>query len=289
MTMKLLVLVFAGAFAFFGIAFVNVYRVMRRRVEEVAEKADVPSPTRRFIHPRALFSARFTSASALFALAVFALLCGDVTLPEVYLPVGAFLGFIGWKVPLWWFLLKAKKRKALFDSQILNLTMSLANGLRSGLALPQALETTAHRIAAPMSEELTIVMREMRLGLDLSEAMERLHSRMPGEDLRLLVTSVKLTAQSGGNLSDVLGRMVEMIRSRTEFNEKVKTMTAQGRFEAIAMSLAPLFVYLILRLIDSELMKPLTSTFAGWCTIAAVTTMITVGFLFINKIVTIEV
>ena len=80
-----------------------------------------------------------------------------------------------------------------------------------------------------------------------------------------------------------------MIRSRTEFHEKVKTMTAQGRFEAIAMSLAPVFVYVILRLIDPELMKPLTESFIGWCTIGGVAVMVTIGFIVINRIVTIEV
>ena len=190
---------------------------------------------------------------------------------------------------MFWFGMKIRQRKEAFDSQILNLTMSLSNGLRSGQALPQALEAAARQISNPMREELAVVIRETRLGLTLPEAMDRLHSRMPGEDLRLLLTSIKLTLQTGGSLADVLGRMVEMIRSRTEFQEKVKTMTAQGRFQAIAMSLAPLFVYILLRLIDPPLMKPMTSTVAGWCTIVGVAILVTIGFCIINKIVTIEV
>ena len=117
----------------------------------------------------------------------------------------------------------------------------------------------------------------------------RFYSRMPGEDLRLLVTSIKLTLQTGGSLAEVLERMVETIRARVEFQERLKNMTAQGRFEAIAMSLAPVLVYVLLRLIDPDLMIPLTSTLVGWCTIGIVTAWVLIGFFVINKIVTIEV
>ena len=140
-----------------------------------------------------------------------------------------------------------------------------------------------------MREELAVVLGETRLGFDLTDALERFYSRMPGEDLRLLVTSIKLTLQTGGSLAEVLERMVETIRARVEFQERLKNMTAQGRFEAIAMSLAPVLVYVLLRLIDPDLMIPLTSTLVGWCTIGIVTAWVLVGFFVINKIVTIEV
>ena len=80
-----------------------------------------------------------------------------------------------------------------------------------------------------------------------------------------------------------------MIRSRTEFQAKLKTMTAQGRFEAIAMSLAPLAVFLLLYLIDRPLMLPLVTTATGWIAIVLDALWVLVGFLIINRIVTIEV
>ena len=133
------------------------------------------------------------------------------------------------------------------------------------------------------------VMRECRLGLDLPESLERLHRRMPGEDLRLLITSIRLTLQTGGSLADVLERMIEMIRARTDFQNRIKNKTAQGKFEAVAMSMMPLVVYVLLRLIDPDLMRPLTNTAIGWCAIGAVCLLDFVGFLVIKKIVTIEV
>ena len=80
-----------------------------------------------------------------------------------------------------------------------------------------------------------------------------------------------------------------MIRQRTEFQEKLKTMTAQGRFEAIAISLSPLLAFGILFFIDKELMMPLLTTVTGWVSLSIIAILIAVGFFIINKIVTIEV
>ena len=289
MSLSVAAIIFIGTSAFAAMVLIYTYKGLQVQATASGETDAVLSPLRKCIDPKKLLSIRFAFGIALAVLGMAFLILNNVLLPVVYVPAGVLLGFLGWKLPFLWFMLKVRKRKQLFDSQILHLTMTLANGLRSGQALPQALDAASQRIGDPMHEELAQVLNESRYGLDLAEALERLHTRMPGEDLRLLITSIRLTLQSGGSLADVLERMVVMIRSRTEFHEKLKTMTAQGRFEAIAMSLAPVFVYVLLRLIDPELMKPLTGTFIGWCTIGGVAVMISIGFFIINKIVTIEV
>lgn len=289
MSLSIAAIIFIGTSAFATMVLIYAYKGLQAQAKVSGETDAVLSPLRKFIDPKKLLSIRFAFGIAFAVLGMAFLILNNELLPVVYVPAGVSLGFLGWKLPFLWFMLKVRKRKQLFDSQILHLTMTLANGLRSGQALPQALDAASQRMGDPMREELALVLNESRYGLDLAEALERLHTRMPGEDLRLLITSIRLTLQSGGSLADVLERMVVMIRSRTEFHEKLKTMTAQGRFEAIAMSLAPVFVYVLLRLIDPELMKPLTGTFIGWCTIGGVAIMISIGFFIINKIVTIEV
>ena len=112
---------------------------------------------------------------------------------------------------------------------------------------------------------------------------------MPSEDLSLLVTAIKLTMQSGGSLAEVLDRITDTIRERTDFQERLRTMTAQGKFEAIAMAAAPVMAFIILFVMDRALMLPLIQTTIGWCAIAAVVLLETIGFMIINKIVTIDV
>ena len=288
MSFQLTVLVFLGAAAFSGVAIYWFFQALKD-MSNAEGKDAVNTPLLKFVTFEKLLSIRFSAALALGFFIVFLFLTQGVVSPFVCVPMGFAGGFVGWRLPLIWFKLKIKKRREAFDEQILPLTMILANGLSSGQALQQALDAAAQRMANPMKEELYEVLKDVRLGIDFSVALQKLQARMPGEDLQLLVTSIRLAMKSGATLKEALNRMVEMIRARREFQEKLKTMTARGRFEAIAMSCAPLVVYLLLRLIDPELMKPLTSTPQGWCTLAVVGTMLTIGFLVINKVVSIEV
>jgi len=193
------------------------------------------------------------------------------------------------QIPKWWLKGRVRKRQAKFDARLTDLTLGLANGLRSGAALPQSLEIVSRDLGGPMTEEMSLVLHEYRLGMDLPESLDRLCERMPGEDLALLVTAIRLTMQSGGSLAEVLDRITDTIRHRIDFQDRLATMTAQGRFEAIAMAAAPLIAFIILFLLDRQLMEPLVTTRIGWSALGVVAVLEIVGFLVINKIVTIKV
>lgn len=244
---------------------------------------------KRFISPTRLLQRRIAVSLFLGVGLLTCLVSFDVLNPAIYIPSSCAFGILGYMAPLWYYILKERKRKDAFERKILDLTMGLANGMRSGLALPQALEAVTKRIAEPMKDELTTVLREYRLGLELPEALSRLNERIPCEDLHLLVTTIRLTTKSGGSLVDVLEKMVETIRGRTEFQERLKNMTAQGRFEAIAMSLAPVAAFIILYVVDPVLMGPMLTTGIGWCAIGVIAILVAIGFFVINKIVTVEV
>ncbi|MCK5849302.1 MAG: type II secretion system F family protein [Kiritimatiellae bacterium] len=210
---------------------------------------------------------------------------------NVYMLLGCCVlaGALCYQIPRLWLRNKIKQRQRQFDVRLLDLILGMANGLRAGSALPQTIEMVSRDIGGPITEEFSLVLHEYRLGIDLPESLARLTRRMQGEDLSLFVTSVRLTIQSGGSLAEVLDRITDTIRHRTDFHERLRTMTEQGRFEAIAMASAPLVCFLILFYLDRELMQPMVETTMGWCAIGVVLIFETIGFLWINKIVTIEV
>ena len=231
-------------------------------------------PIYRFTTPERLAQARWSAA--LLGAGVSAAVC--------------FLAAVFcYQIPRWWVNHRIAQRRLQFEMKLTDLTLGLANGLRAGAALPQSLELVSRDLGGAMTEELTLVLHEYRLGMDLPESLNRLCERMPSEDLSLLVTAIKLTMQSGGSLAEVLDRITDTIRQRTDFQERLRTRTAQGRFEAIAMAAAPLAAFILLFFLDRELMQPLVETTIGWCAIAAVVFLETVGFIIINKIVTIDV
>lgn len=290
MTFSLAILVFSGVTAVTAVAVATAWRTLRDRASDSGEReSEADSLLRRFVTPVRYAGLKLSFCLGAAFSAMLVLIGTGHASPILLLSSGGVFGAAGWNLPVLYFKVKMKRRREMFNGQILQLAMNLLSGLRSGQALSQALDAASRRIDAPMKDELLVVLGEARLGLELPEALERLYRRMPGEDLRILLTAVRLTLQTGGSLAEVLERMVETIRARTEFHERLKNMTEQGRFEAVGMSLAPLVVFVLLRLIDPELMIPLTSTFVGWCTIGFVTVWVLIGFAVINKIVTIEV
>ena len=213
----------------------------------------------------------------------------QVSEPLIIVPVAALAFFLGMAAPWFYFSQKARRRAERFENSILDLSLGLTSGLRAGQALPQALEVFSRRCEGPLKEELMIVIREYRLGLELAEAMQRMYNRIPCEDLQLLIISIRLTTQSGGSMVEVLEKITRMIRGRTEFHQKLKALTAQGRFEALAMALAPLVAFLLLFFINNDLMLPMVQTLIGWCAIGAMLALEVIGYLLIRSIVDIEV
>lgn len=226
----------------------------------------------------------------LAALVIAVMIFARVHILAVIFGSGALMFLLGALMPYLYYSAKVKKRAELFKQGMLDFSMGLTNALRAGQALPQAVEVFTRRCEpGPLKDELLIVQREYRLGVDLATAMEHMHDRIPCEDLLLLVVSIRLTAQSGGSMADVLEKMTGMIRSRTDFIRKLNALTAQGRFEAVAMSAAPLVALLLLLTINSELMLPLFQTAIGWCAIVTMLTLEVIGYFVIRAIVNIEV
>ena len=246
-------------------------------------------PLYRFTTPDRLAQTSWGVALLVGGLMMTVLMLAGVNHPAAIALGGVLLGFVAFQIPRLVINARIKRRNEQFHRRLVDVTLGLANGLRAGAALPQALEAVTRDIGGPVGEEFSLLLQEYKFGsVELGECLERLGKRMPGEDLQLLITAVKLTIQSGGSLAEVLEKITNTIRQRVEFQERLRTLTAQGRFEAIAMGSAPLVAFGLLYLVDPNMMKPLVTTQMGWMALGIVVVMEFIGFLWIRKIVTIE-
>ena len=247
------------------------------------------TPLERFISPGALFRQRVVGALVPGLLVPFAFFVAGFANPFFLLAFGGVFAFVGWHVPRLYWLSRVAKRQRLFEAEILDLATGLASALKAGMAFPQALERVSRRMTGPMAEELAILRREYRLGTEIADSFDRLVYRMPCEDMRLLTASVRLTGKTGGSLADVLAEMAEMIRGRRDFAERVRTLTAQGRFEGIVLGAMPVVAFIIFYLIQPDLMMTLFKSVGGWTALGVAAVLETIGFIVIGRITKIEV
>jgi tight adherence protein B len=159
--------------------------------------------------------------------------------------VGAFIGLF---IPN--FILKMKKSRirSKFNNQILDAIMILSSSLKGGLSLIQSLEVLVEEMPVPMSQEIGLVIRENKMGVTLEESLKHLDERMNNmEELNLVLNSIMVARETGGDLTKVLSRLSTSIRDNRKLKDAIKTLTMQGRLQGVIMTFLPiLFVSFVL-------------------------------------------
>ena len=183
----------------------------------------------------------------------------------------------------------AQRRREAFRSQLSDLLMLTAGSLRAGVSLPQAFGQTAAEIGAPARQEITLMLREQRLGASFDEALVGLERRMPIEETALLCAALRISRDTGGNLAETLESLGDAIRRKVALEGKIRALTAQGRLQAIAMTLLPLLCGLLLATIETEAMVALFTTWYGRLACAFILAMQLTGAWFLRRVMRIDV
>jgi tight adherence protein B len=203
--------------------------------------------------------------------------------------IGVVFGIFGAAAPRLMLRWMKKKRDEKFKEQLVEALITLTNALRSGFSLPKAFQLIAHDMPKPICQEFSILVQELRLGIDTEEGLRNMLNRMPSEDLDLVVTSVAISNSVGGNLAEVFDKIGDTIRERRRIEGRIDALTAQGKMQGIVVSLLPIFVGLAINYIAPEIFEPMLTTWLGWGILAVMFVMECLGYFFIRMICNIEV
>jgi tight adherence protein B len=157
------------------------------------------------------------------------------------------LGFLlGFGFPAFMVRLAHQRRIKKFQSQLVDGLMILASSLKAGLSFVQAIEVLCEELPPPISQEFNLVLKENRWGLSLDESLKRLRQRLPLEEVNLMVSSILIARESGGELPKVFSRLTNTIRDNLKLKEKIATLTLQGRLQGLIMMFLPVgFAYFV--------------------------------------------
>jgi tight adherence protein B len=164
---------------------------------------------------------------------------------------------------------KAKKRMGAFDVQLSSGLELVTRSMRSGHSLIAGFQMVGEELSDPIGSEFGIVAEEVRLGLDLRDALANLMRRVDNENLPYLTTAVLIQRQTGGNLAELLDRLSTMLRERTQFTGRVRALTAQGRGAATFLALWLPFIICAVWMMAPDYLRPLFENRWGHYTLAA--------------------
>ncbi len=182
-----------------------------------------------------------------------------------------------------------QKRLKLFIEQLPLMLSMLSSALKAGSGIQSALKTVVQEAPAPLSQEFGLVLREQRLGLSFDEALSNLSVRMPTEATYLVVSSLKIAAQTGGNLAEALERVANTLRAVKQIEDKIEALTSQGKFQAKVMVCLPIVLMFVLNIGDVQVLSMLWTTSTGWWVLAIIMLLEISGIIFIRKIVKVDI
>ncbi|MBI2864293.1 MAG: type II secretion system F family protein [Chloroflexi bacterium] len=202
---------------------------------------------------------------------------------------GLLLGIVGYFLPRFYVRRSEQKRIKKFEDQLVDSLALIANSLRSGFGLLQGMEAVAREMPAPISEEFEHVLHQMRVGASAEDALAGIGKRVRSPDLDLVVTAMLIQRTVGGNLSEILDNIAHTIRERVRLLRMVRTLTAQERLGGYILTAMPVFLLVIISLLNPHYSEVLFTTTIGRLMLAMAAGLDIAGLAVSRKIMAIEV
>ena len=218
---------------------------------------------------------------------ILAAMAASVIKPSLLVMVAA--GLIAAAVPLvhvWW------KRKKRFDAFLEHLPDALdlmSRALSAGHAFSEAMHMVSAEMPEPIATEFRKTYEEQNLGLSLKLALENLTQRIPLLDLRMCVTAVLIQRETGGNLAEILEKVAYTIRERFRIMGDLKTLTTSSRMSAWLLCGLPIFVTVVITMMNPDYMSILWKDQRGHYLIATAMFLQVTGMLIVRKILKIKI
>jgi tight adherence protein B len=191
----------------------------------------------------------------------------------------------GGAAPVLWLSFRASRRIRAFDNQLPDLLITIAASLKAGHSFRQGIQSVVEEGAEPAAKEFRRVLTETQLGKPMDDALGDLGRRIGSKNLAFVINAVTIQRQVGGSLAGLFDMVADTVRQRQQFARKVRGLTAMGRMSAYVLIGLPIFVGIIVTLLNPAYMSPLYHTGTGQKVLALGLAMIVVGSAILKKIV----
>jgi len=184
---------------------------------------------------------------------------------------------------------RAKNRLDKFEDQLIEGIGMITNSVKAGLSILQAIEDMVKNTKPPLSTEFGEALRQIKLGTPANQALVDITRRVPSGDLRIVIMSINIARDTGGNIAEMLSRLAAVMRERKKIQGKIDALTSQGRTSGYIMAGVPFLLMGVLYFLEPEMMGLLFTTLIGNLMLVVAIGMVSLGMFVINKIVAIDI
>lgn len=184
---------------------------------------------------------------------------------------------------------KHAERVRLLEETLDSWLLMLANALKASPSLGEGIQSSARLMRAPFSEELDLVIKEMKLGTPLDQAVLNMSTRIKSRIISSSLATILVGRQTGGDLPQILEQSAATLREMQRLEGVVRTKTAEGKMQAIVLAAIPFVLLFALHMVDDQWLKPLFETSIGWIVLTIATMFWAAAILIARKILTVDI
>jgi tight adherence protein B len=212
----------------------SVPTTARERLAQVIEQSGLDMTVNQLIGASVL--AAVGCAAMLFVLFRIAMEVENAAVP-------AAMGVLAGTLPLLYVLYSRKKRLDNLLTQLPDAFELMGRVLRAGQTINYAMQVVAEQGSPPLSLEFYRCNEQMNLGMAPESAMRDLANRTALLEMRIFTVAILVQRQTGGNLSVLFDKLGAVVRERFRINGMIKSLTSQGRMQALILTALPIAMF----------------------------------------------
>lgn len=206
------------------------------------------------------------------------------------LAIGLIVGvIIGLWLPLKLLSRKINKEAKAFLRVFPDAIDLIVRGLRSGLPVSESLVLVSTEVPDPVGSEFKNISNKMKLGVTLEKALQETAAELGMTEFNFFTTCIVLQRETGGNLSEILNNLSEVLRSRFIMRMKIRAMSSEARASSYIIGALPFVVLAAVSFLSPDYMTPLYEDYRGnICGGVAIGMMVT-GMWVMNRMTNFEI
>lgn len=261
----------------------NVTALLKDLEKQQAEKKKKPTLRRRLeqaglsIEPRSYYM--ISGIVALIAVGVSLL----TKQPIWVAPLVGFVAFAG--LPSWTLSFLSSRRKKAFTAEFANAIDVIVRSVKSGLPTNEALKIVANEMPEPVAGEFDRLVEGLKVGVTLEQGCRRMFESMPTAEVNFFGIVMTIQSKSGGNLSEALSNLANVLRDRKRLQGKIKAMSSEAKASAMIIGSLPPGVAILVYLSTPDYIMTLFTTRMGNLMLLGCAVWMSLGIFVMSKMI----
>lgn len=165
----------------------------------------------------------------------------------------------------------------------------IVRGLRSGLPVTESMNMVGEEMAEPIGSIFASIGESVKLGIPVEKALQDTAKKLSSTEFNFFVTSIILQRETGGNLSEILNNLADVLRKRFMMRMKIKAMSSEAKASAYIIAALPFVVITALAFISPAYMMPLIDDHRGNLAAAGAACSLMLGMGIMMKMTRFEI